>query len=80
MTKTWQQYEAGKEYKRRIGLYEKTRANERFYRGDSSRSSRGGFGIGLSMAAAIVAAHRGRISAECVDGVLTVTVLLPTDS
>lgn len=53
---------------------------ERFYRGDSSRSSRGGFGIGLSMAAAIVTAHRGRISAECVDGVLTVTVLLPTDS
>lgn len=34
MTKTWQQYEAGKEYKRRIGLYEKTRANERFYRGE----------------------------------------------
>ena len=34
MTKTWQQYEAGKEYKRRIGLYEKVRANERFYRGE----------------------------------------------
>lgn len=30
----WQQYEAGKEYKRRIGLYETVRKNERFYRGD----------------------------------------------
>jgi len=34
MTKTWQEYEAGKEYKRRIGLYERTRTNERFYRGE----------------------------------------------
>lgn len=33
-TKTWKQYEAGKEYKRRIGLYETVRTNERFYRGD----------------------------------------------
>ncbi len=32
-TKTWQEYEAGKEYKRRIGLYETVRRNERFYRG-----------------------------------------------
>ncbi len=31
---TWQQYEAGKEYKRRVGLYETVRKNERFYRGD----------------------------------------------
>ncbi|MBQ9760364.1 MAG: hypothetical protein IJW16_03325, partial [Clostridia bacterium] len=30
----WQQYEAGREYKRRIGLYETVRKNERFYRGD----------------------------------------------
>ncbi len=30
----WQQYEAGLEYKRRIGLYETVRQNERFYRGD----------------------------------------------
>ncbi len=30
----WQEYEAGKEYKRRIGLYETVRKNERFYRGD----------------------------------------------
>ena len=32
--KAWQQYEKGKEYKRRIGLYETVRKNERFYRGD----------------------------------------------
>lgn len=32
--KTWKQYEAGKEHKRRIGLYETVRKNERFYRGD----------------------------------------------
>ena len=34
MTSTWKQYEAGKEYKRRIGFYEQGRRNERFYRGD----------------------------------------------
>ena len=34
MTKAWEQYEAGKAYKRRIGLYERVRQNERFYRGD----------------------------------------------
>ena len=33
-TKSWQQYEAGVEYKRRIGLFELVRRNERFYRGD----------------------------------------------
>ena len=32
--KAWQQYESGKHYKRRIGLYETIRRNERFYRGD----------------------------------------------
>ena len=34
LSKTWSQYEAGKEYKRRIGLYERVRVNERYYRGD----------------------------------------------
>ena len=37
ITKAWQEYEAGKEYKRRIGLYETVRRNERFYRGDQWR-------------------------------------------
>lgn len=33
-TQTWRLYEAGKDYKRRIGLYETVRRNERFYRGE----------------------------------------------
>lgn len=33
-TKAWEQYEAGVEYKRRIGLYTAVRENERFYRGE----------------------------------------------
>ena len=37
-TKAWRQYEAGKEYKRRIGLYETICKNERFYRGDQWQS------------------------------------------
>ena len=34
LSKAWLQYEAGKDYKRRIGLYHTVRQNERFYRGD----------------------------------------------
>ena len=34
LTKAWEQYENGKEYKRRIGLYETVKTNERFYRGE----------------------------------------------
>lgn len=37
----WQQYESGKEYKRRIGLYENIRQNERFYRGEQWQSGEG---------------------------------------
>ena len=33
-TAAWKLYEAGKDYKRRIGLYETVRRNERFYRGE----------------------------------------------
>ncbi len=33
-SKAWEQYEAGIEYKRRIGLYETVRTNERFFRGE----------------------------------------------
>lgn len=41
---------------------------ERFYRADASRSSAGGHGIGLSVAAAIAERHRGRLTAESADG------------
>ncbi len=34
ITSTWKLYEQGKEHKRRLGLYERVRENERFYRGD----------------------------------------------
>jgi signal transduction histidine kinase len=41
---------------------------ERFYRTDSSRSSKtGGHGIGLSVVKAIVNAHKGKVSAESKD-------------
>ncbi len=33
-SKAWEEYEAGKEYKRKIALYSTVRQNERFYRGD----------------------------------------------
>ena len=42
---------------------------DRFYRTDPSRSSQtGGYGIGLSVAKAIVAAHNGKIQAATEDG------------
>ncbi|MBP5207515.1 MAG: hypothetical protein J6330_03555 [Clostridia bacterium] len=36
-TTAWERYEAGRDYKRRIGLYTAVRQNERFYRGDQWR-------------------------------------------
>ncbi|HHX62888.1 MAG TPA: hypothetical protein GX707_19580 [Epulopiscium sp.] len=42
---------------------------ERFYRPDVSRSNQtGGYGIGLSIAQAIVSKHKGKISAQSSDG------------
>lgn len=42
---------------------------DRFYRADSSRNSNtGGYGIGLSIAKAIVTKHKGKISAKSPDG------------
>lgn len=51
---------------------------ERFARGDTSRSRRGGSsGLGLSIAAAIVNAHRGAIAVTSVPGQTTFLVTLP---
>ncbi len=52
---------------------------ERFYRADPSRNSQtGGHGLGLSIAQAIVSAHKGRLTAASPDGAsLVMTALLP---
>lgn len=57
---------------------------ERFYRGDASRSSRGkvkGYGIGLAIARAVTAAHKGKIWASADDEKsLTITVVIPAEA
>ena len=51
---------------------------DRFYRSDSSRSSKtGGQGIGLSIAKKIVDSHKGSITAKEGDGMVTFRVSLP---
>lgn len=53
---------------------------ERFYRMDPSRDSKsGGYGIGLSVAKAIVSAHKGKILADTADEhSLQITVIFPS--
>lgn len=52
---------------------------DRFYRADKSRSSKtGGYGLGLSIAAAIAAAHKGKIAAATNDErSILITVTFP---
>lgn len=52
---------------------------DRFYRSDPSRNEEtGGYGLGLSIALAIVSAHKGRIQAVSPDGKsLRITTKLP---
>ena len=53
-------------------------AFERFTRGDHSRTrASGGAGLGLSLVAAIVEAHRGRVELNSRPGDTTFSVLLP---
>lgn len=52
-----------------IDTHNLERLFDRFYRADSSRSREtGGYGIGLSIAASIVEAHKGKISVKSDDG------------
>lgn len=51
---------------------------DRFYQEDESRShGRGGFGIGLSIAQAVVSAHNGQIRASARDDVVEISVTMP---
>ena len=51
---------------------------DRFYRPDASRTAAtGGFGIGLSIAKAVVQSHKGKISAAARGDQLVMTVVLP---
>ena len=64
---------------REISSESLTHVFDRFYRTDESRNSAtGGHGIGLSMASAIVTAHKGKITARTTDGHdFTVSAVLP---
>ena len=54
---------------------------ERFARGDSSRSRRGGStGLGLAIVAAVVRAHHGTIDVQSVPGKTEFVVKLPVNS
>ena len=58
-----------------------TKLFDRFYRDDSSRSrskgeKKGGYGIGLSIAQAIVRSHKSKISCKAENGMMIFTAQL----
>ena len=51
---------------------------ERFYRVDTARNSEDGhYGLGLSIAKAIVLSHKGHIDVQCYDGLVEFTAQIP---
>ncbi|MCR5595559.1 MAG: HAMP domain-containing histidine kinase [Lachnospiraceae bacterium] len=53
---------------------------DRFYKTDEAREDNGGhYGLGLSIAKAIVTAHKGTINVECPDGFIVFCVRLPIE-
>lgn len=53
---------------------------KRFYRADKARSLNGSYGLGLSIAESIVAAHKGKIWAESKNGYNIFYVQIPTNN
>ena len=62
-----------------IGKEDQNRIFERFYRVDSSKAKDGHFGLGLSIARAIVEAHGGEFGVTSDNALTTFMVKLPTE-
>lgn len=62
-----------------IPAEQRERIFERFYRVDTARSGDDNhYGLGLAIAKAIAASHKGHISVQCYDGLVEFKVQLPT--